>query len=244
MKQAKPDAEAMHQPIPRDFIDEIRWRTPLAELIGRNVVLRPASNGEWKGLCPFHTERHPSFYVIERKGFYYCFGCGKRGNCIDWVMETTTAREFREAVDYLAEMAGLAGAGSSGAAPKPIVQRPGAEALAAERARKIDLARGIWAATQSADPHSPPAIYLREARRIRLSPPPTIRRGLIAHPHLRRDVRLPAMVAAVQIPMPDHPGRVVGVHCTYLAPDSCGKMRPPPGIDPDEWKPKIMLGAC
>src|SRR5258708_4194397 len=112
-----------HSPIPQELIDEIRLRTRLGELIGRNVVLRPASHGELKGICPFHAERHPSFYVIERKGFWYCVGCGKRGDCFDWVMETTTAREFREAVEYLAELAGLAGAaGAAALKPKPIAK--------------------------------------------------------------------------------------------------------------------------
>ena len=226
--------------IEQGFIDEVKRRTSLVDLIGRDVALKPAGR-EMKGLCPFHKERHGSFYVIEAKGFWHCFGCGKSGDAVRWVRETTDARDFREAVEYLAVRAGMSQTGPS-LSPRPIVQRDGDEALAANRAKKIEGARAIWARHQQATDCTPVGRYLRDLRRIRVAIPPTI--GFIpdlAHPFLRRGIGFPAMVAPVQ----SGDRKVVGVHCTYLAPGGAGKMPCPPGYpDPGDWKPKIMRGAC
>ncbi len=89
--------------LPANFLDEVRARTPLPSLVGRRVRL--ARNGrQWKGCCPFHNERTPSFYCYD--DHYHCFGCGAHGDAIRFVMETEGAA-FREAVERLAAEAGL-----------------------------------------------------------------------------------------------------------------------------------------
>ncbi len=87
------------------FLDELRSRISLVDLIGRKVALKRAGR-EWKGLCPFHKEKTPSFHVVEDKGFYHCFGCGAHGDAIRWLVETENL-SFAEAVRELAGRAGL-----------------------------------------------------------------------------------------------------------------------------------------
>ncbi len=88
------------------FIDELRSRVSLSDLVGRRVKLVP-KGGRLAGLCPFHNEKTPSFYVNDAEGFYHCFGCGANGDMISWLREQD-GLEFIEAVRQLAEMAGLA----------------------------------------------------------------------------------------------------------------------------------------
>ncbi len=87
------------------FVDELRERLSLADVIGRRVKLT-SKGREYTGLCPFHNEKTPSFTVNEDKGFYHCFGCGAHGDIIKFVMDTEKM-PFPEAVEYLANMAGI-----------------------------------------------------------------------------------------------------------------------------------------
>lgn len=87
------------------FLDEIRARVPLAELIGRRTRLVKRGR-EYSGLCPFHNEKSPSFTVNEDKGFFHCFGCGVHGDVIGFVMQSQNLG-FLEAVEALAGQAGL-----------------------------------------------------------------------------------------------------------------------------------------
>ncbi|MDX1539914.1 MAG: DNA primase [Geminicoccaceae bacterium] len=86
-------------------LDEFKSRLPIAEIIGRHVRLVRRGR-ELTGLCPFHNEKTPSFTVAEAKGFFHCFGCGKHGNAIDFVMEIE-GLDFGEALARLAEQTGL-----------------------------------------------------------------------------------------------------------------------------------------
>ena len=90
---------------PPHFLDDVRTRVGLADLIGRRVKLI-RKGGEFSGLCPFHNERSPSFFVNEIKGFYHCFGCGSHGDQFGFVMRTENL-SFPEAVERLADEAGL-----------------------------------------------------------------------------------------------------------------------------------------
>ncbi|MEE8351791.1 MAG: DNA primase, partial [Rhodospirillales bacterium] len=87
------------------FLDELRARTGLADLISRRVKLTKKGR-EHSGLCPFHKEKTPSFTVNEEKGFYHCFGCGEHGSIFDFIMQTD-GLSFPEAVEKLAGEAGL-----------------------------------------------------------------------------------------------------------------------------------------
>jgi DNA primase catalytic core len=79
--------------------------TDLVALIGASTSLKKMGKS-WKGLCPFHGEKSASFYVHPDKGFYYCFGCGAKGDAITFVRETERL-DFPEAVAYLARLAGI-----------------------------------------------------------------------------------------------------------------------------------------
>lgn len=92
------------------FLDELRSRLTLSDVIGRKVSWdRRRSNpakGDWWAPCPFHQEKTASFHVEDRKGFYYCFGCHAKGDLIGFVRETENLG-FVEAVEMLAREAGL-----------------------------------------------------------------------------------------------------------------------------------------
>ncbi len=88
------------------FLDELRARLPVSEVVGKRVKLRKAGR-EWKGLSPFQQEKTPSFTVNDQKQFYHDFSTGKHGNIFDFVMETEGV-SFPEAVERLASMAGMA----------------------------------------------------------------------------------------------------------------------------------------
>ncbi len=87
-------------------LEEFKARLPLAEVVGRYVRLTKAGR-EYRGLCPFHKEKTPSFHVVEDKGFYHCFGCGAHGTAIDFVMGVENL-DFGAALDRLADLTGIA----------------------------------------------------------------------------------------------------------------------------------------
>ena len=88
-----------------DFLDEIRNRLPVSEIVGRKVRLIRKGR-EHTGLCPFHNEKTPSFTVNDDKSFYHCFGCGAHGDVINFVLETE-GLSFPETIERLAGQAGL-----------------------------------------------------------------------------------------------------------------------------------------
>lgn len=108
--------------LPPAFLDELRARTPLPPLIGRKTRL-VKSGRNWKGCCPFHGEKTPSFYVYD--DHFHCFGCGAHGDAITFVMRAEGA-SFPEAVERLAAEAGME-------VPKPSAQ----EAARERRARDL-----------------------------------------------------------------------------------------------------------
>src|SRR5437667_5667479 len=91
---------------PPGFLDELRARIPLGSLVGKHVRLIRRGR-ELAGLCPFHHEKTPSFYVVEDKGFFHCFGCGAHGDAIGYLMRVDNL-DFIEAIERLAAEAGLA----------------------------------------------------------------------------------------------------------------------------------------
>ena len=87
------------------FLDDLRARLPVSEVVGKHVKLKRAGR-EWKGLSPFQQEKTPSFTVNDQKGFYHDFSSGKHGNIFDFVMETEGV-SFPEAVERCAAIAGM-----------------------------------------------------------------------------------------------------------------------------------------
>ena len=91
---------------PQSFLDDLKAQTNIVALIGDVVPLKKAG-ATYKGLCPFHQERTPSFNVNGDKGFFKCFGCGAGGDAVKFV-ELQQKLTFPEAVRYLAQRAGIA----------------------------------------------------------------------------------------------------------------------------------------
>src|SRR5437588_3753304 len=104
------------------FLEELRARLPVSEVVGRRVKLKRAGK-EWKGLSPFQQEKSPSFTVNDQKGFYHDFSSGKHGDIFSFVIETEGVT-FPEAVERLASLASL---------PVPI---PSAQTQAREERRR------------------------------------------------------------------------------------------------------------
>ncbi len=87
------------------WLDELRSRTLLSALVGKSIKITKAGR-EFKGCCPFHNEKTPSFYVNDDKGFYHCFGCSAHGDAIRW-MTDQRGLGFMDAVKELADAAGM-----------------------------------------------------------------------------------------------------------------------------------------
>src|SRR6516162_7665208 len=87
------------------FLDELRARLPVSEVVRRRVKLQKAGR-EWKGLSPFNKEKTPSFFVNDQKSMWFDFSSGKNGSIFDFVMMTEGV-PFPEAVERLASMAGM-----------------------------------------------------------------------------------------------------------------------------------------
>jgi DNA primase len=144
--------------IPQHFIDALIARTDIVELIGTRVPLKK-SGREYKACCPFHAEKTPSFWVSPDKQFYHCFGCGKHGTVLGFLMDHDHMA-FPEAVEELATRLGLEVPHEGGAersatrADEPLyelmasVARYYREQLAREpRARDYLAKRGLTAET-------------------------------------------------------------------------------------------------
>lgn len=118
--------------LPPGFLDELRTRTSLSDVVGRKVMWDTRKSNQGKGdmwaPCPFHQEKTASFHVDDRKGFYYCFGCHAKGDAISFVRETENMG-FMEAVELLAREAGM---------PVP-KQDPAAQAKADRRTQLAEV---------------------------------------------------------------------------------------------------------
>ena len=91
--------------IPQDFIDDLVQRIDIIEVISNQIEIKKAGR-EYKGLCPFHTEKTPSFTVSQEKGFYHCFGCGAHGTALGFLMDYGN-QTFIEAIEELSKIAGV-----------------------------------------------------------------------------------------------------------------------------------------
>ncbi|RWR14764.1 DNA primase [Paenirhodobacter populi] len=117
--------------LPPGFLDELRNRVSISQVVGRKVVWDMRKSNQAKGdmwaPCPFHQEKSASFHVDDRKGYYYCFGCHAKGDALSFLRETENVG-FMEAVEILAREAGMT--------------MPARDPKAAERAdRRTELTR-------------------------------------------------------------------------------------------------------
>ena len=92
-------------PLPDHFLDELLARTDILDLVSESVRLTKKGGSYW-GCCPFHSEKTPSFHVVPDRQMYKCFGCGKGGGAINYVMELENL-PFKDAVAVLAQRAGM-----------------------------------------------------------------------------------------------------------------------------------------
>jgi DNA primase len=224
---------------PPQFLDELRARLPVSDVVGKRVKLKKAGR-EWKGLSPFNKERSPSFFVNDQKGFYHDFSSGKHGDIFGFVMDTEGVT-FPEAVERLAGMAGLA------------VPKMSAEAEAQEHRRRtlhevIELAAKFFETTLAsragarargylADRGLDPATQIRfrigyaPAERFALkehlgaqgiSPEDMIEAGLLV---AADDIPLPydRFRDRVMFPISDFSGRIVAFGGRALDPDAPAK---------------------
>jgi DNA primase len=148
---------------PPGFLDELRSRISLSGLIGRRVKLVRRGR-EFAGLCPFHNEKTPSFYVVEDKSFFHCFGCGAHGDVVGFVMRANNL-DFIEAVEKLAGEAGLA-----------VPQASPQERERAQRQKTLLEAMEAAAAFYEGKLWAPAGSRAREYLRERGLDPDTIRR--------------------------------------------------------------------
>ena len=145
---------------PASFIDDLKAQTDIVQVIGEIVPLKKAG-ATWKGLCPFHQERTPSFTVNRDKGVFHCFGCSTGGDAVKFV-QLTQKLSFPEAVRHLASRAGIQVPETQGG--------PEERAAAAEREALLkahELAVEFYRA-QLAEPHGVRA--RRELEKRGLSP--------------------------------------------------------------------------
>ena len=90
--------------IPSTFIEELLQRTDLVELVDSYVPLKKKGSS-YSACCPFHNEKSPSFYVVPKKQYYHCFGCGAAGNAIGFAMHYLNLG-FREVIEMLSSKLG------------------------------------------------------------------------------------------------------------------------------------------
>jgi DNA primase len=140
---------------PQAFLEELRARADLLQVVQERVALRRAGSG-YKGLCPFHTEKTPSFHVHPDRGFFHCFGCGAGGDVFTFV-ELADRLTFPEAVRQLAARVGL---------PVPDPSEPTDEAARQEREAlvRVHEAAAAWFREQLASPAGARARRHLEAR--------------------------------------------------------------------------------
>jgi DNA primase len=192
----------------RRVVDDLKDSIRLSSVIGRRVKLQ-RSGHEWKGLCPFHQERTPSFTVVDAAGFYHCFGCGSHGDAIRFVQETEGVG-FREAYRMITD------------ADFPAFTP---QELGKERAefRLVNLAneeaaRRFWKEASPIRGGDPAHTYLA-ARSITADPPPCLRFGHVPAWQDKETKewgpKRPALLCAAE----DGTGAVVGIQRIFFERD-------------------------
>lgn len=197
------------------FLAEVKARTSMVELVGREVELHRRGGDHW-GLCPFHAEKTPSFKVDEGGGFYKCHGCGAGGDAFAYVAARTGC-DFPAAVEDLAIRAGLQADRDGRTAPKakPVAERLSGQEQDEARARNTRAAVAMWLNGRERLSGTPAAAYLagRGIDLARLGRQPRVLRFHEGLRHPETGDRLhPALVAAVC----DGAGRHVATHRTFL----------------------------
>ncbi|HHN68224.1 MAG TPA: DNA primase [Thermopetrobacter sp.] len=190
------------------FLDELRARVPISQVVGRAVQWdRRKSNpgrGDFWACCPFHAEKTPSFHVDDRKGYYYCFGCHAKGDHIRFL----TDKEGLSFTDAVAELAALAGMALP--EPDPAAQKKAQEA--ATLADIMEMAAGFYENQLAAAAGAAARAYVagrglspEAMERFRLGFAPDRRDALLQHLK-RRGVEMALMERAGLVAAPEDGG--------------------------------------
>ena len=142
-------------PIPESFLDALTERCDIADVVSQYVPLTKKGGGLF-GLCPFHNEKTPSFHVMPEKQIYHCFGCGKGGGVVNFIMEIENL-SFPEAVKFLADRAGMT-----------VPEEGQDQELGLQRKRMLALNKDAarWFHAQLSEPAGEKAAAYLEKRRI------------------------------------------------------------------------------
>lgn len=146
--------------LPDNFIREVVDRTDIEELIGRYVTLKRAGSNNLLGLCPFHSEKTPSFTVTPAKKMFYCFGCHAGGDPITFVRMAENL-SYPDAVEFLANRAGLQ-------MPRGLDDRPEERGVSRKRVLEMNLEAAKFFRACLFDPNlgAPGMEYLKGHRRL------------------------------------------------------------------------------
>lgn len=207
-------------------IDDLKARVSISSVVGRVVTLKAIQGKKFKGLCPFHKEKTGSFEVDDEKGFFYCFGCGAKGDVIHFLQEYESL-SFRDALDRLREIAGVTEEvvynnpppkpkKTKRDAPKPRkqlseVERPTEDKQA--RLRRIlaecdgsaDWIGEAYLESRGLNPELPPSVFVHPS---------------LWHSEAKR--HFPAMIFPVYAGAPSSES-LISMQRVYLAPDGRGK---------------------
>jgi DNA primase len=183
----------------RNFLDDLRLHADIASVIGDVVSLRKAG-ATWKGLCPFHNEKTPSFHVNREKAFFHCFGCNTGGDVIKFV-ELHEKVAFPDAVRILAQRFGVA-------MPEATEERDGSTSAAEREALlKVHEVAHAWFIEQLAAPAGRAMRQQLEARGIR--PETTALLGLGCAPSTRDGLKSYLLGRKFELPLLLRSGLVV-----------------------------------
>ena len=142
---------------PANFVDDLKSHVDIVQIVGERVQLRKSGGASWKGLCPFHGEKTPSFQVHGDRQYFHCFGCGAGGDVIEFVKRSDGVT-FPDAVRQLAARAGIP-------VPEPEDAKGDAEsAREREALLKIHEVAAAWFTAQLAAPHGRAAMRVLRDR--------------------------------------------------------------------------------
>ncbi len=170
--------------LPNGFLDELRSRVSLSQVIGRKVSWDQrrsnAAKGDWWAPCPFHQEKTASFHVDDRKGFYYCFGCHAKGDALTFLRESDNL-SFMEAVEVLAREAGMSMPARDPAAAQRADRRTELAQVMEQAARFYRLQLNTGAAGPARDYLARRGLDAAAQERFGLGFAPDARQALWAH---------------------------------------------------------------
>ena len=170
--------------LPPGFLDEVRSRVSLASVVGRKVTWDMRKSNQGKGdmwaPCPFHQEKTASFHVLDREGYYYCFGCQAKGDVITFLKEAENM-SFMEAVEELAKLAGMTMPARDPEAQKKIDRRTALSEIMDKAVRHYALSLNGQGGRKALSYLEGRGLSAQTRDRFELGFAPTVRDGILQH---------------------------------------------------------------